>query len=95
MSRNDKLSNYKTAVYDAKGFTNVLYHNTIVVSYNDESISLNSGGYRTVTTKRKMNQASNQFNLEYSVFQKKGDWYVTYRGLTVPFEDGIMLMRAE
>ena len=53
-------------------------------------VTLDSGGWRTVTTKRKMNQAANQFGLIYSVFQRKGQWFVALVGNTVvPFVDGM------
>ena len=39
-----------------------------------------------------MNQASNQFNLGYQVFQKDFDWYVEWEGKTLDFfEDTIIL----
>lgn len=47
----------------------------------------------TVTTKRKMNQAANQFGLGYGVFQRKGDWFVTTRGGEFPFKDGMRIDR--
>ena len=32
-----------------------------------------------------MNQAGNQFNLGYSVYQEKGQWFCTFKGETKPF----------
>lgn len=56
--------------------TSVRYHNTDVVRFSPRWIVLNTGGWRTATTKTRMNQTSRQFNLEFKVFQKKGEWYV-------------------
>lgn len=64
------------------GVTRITYHSTDVVSFDRNEIILNTGGYRTVTTKNRMNQASRQFNLGYSVFQRNHEWYVAYKGLT-------------
>lgn len=64
------------------GFYTVQYHATKVVQFNDEIIKLNHGGYKTATTKTRMNQASNEFRLGYHVFQKDGRWYVQHKGDT-------------
>jgi hypothetical protein len=65
----------------------VVYHNTIIVNAISEKVLLSTGGYATVTTKRKMNQASHQFGLGYSVFQKNFAWYVTTKAGTFAFAD--------
>ena len=75
----------KVAV-DSEGVLRVTYHGTHVVTvYPEGRIVLNTGGYFTVTTKTRMNQASNQFNLGFLVFQKDFDWYVDIDGHTLEF----------
>lgn len=70
----------------------VTYHKTQVVRRQiDGAIVLNSGGWRTVTTKNRMNQTSNQYYLGYSVYQKSGEWFVNWRGEVLRFRDGITL----
>lgn len=76
MSQTRKVSGVKTSVRVVNGETAVRYHSTDVVSFDCKKITLRSGGYRTLTTKLRMNQASNQFDLGYSVYQKDGGWYV-------------------
>ena len=71
----------------------VTYHWTDVVCWDNKKIILSSGGYRTVTTKRRMNQASEQFGLGYRVFQKDYEWYVEYKGKVYDYYDGIVLKR--
>jgi hypothetical protein len=71
----------------------VWYHGTCVVEFNPARIRLHSGGWRTATTKLRMNQASNQFKLGYSVYQKNHAWLVDFNGQTLPFEDGMILQR--
>jgi hypothetical protein len=68
------------------------YHETEVVKANDCFIILNTGGWFTVTTKTRMNQASNEFSLGYSVYQKKGFWYVDYKGKTYLFNDEVLTL---
>ena len=73
--------------------TVVTYHGTEVVAFNKREIVLRNGGYRTVTTKRRMNQVSDEFCLGFRVFQKDHDWFVEYRGETHEFFDGMVLYR--
>lgn len=93
MPRMDKLSNYRTTIHsDADGWSHVVYVKTPIVSWNDGTIILNSGGWKTVTTKRKMNQASNQFALGFGVYQKARSWFVALPdGQSVPFVDGMQI----
>ena len=65
----------------------VEYHNTKVVSWNDTEIILDTGGYFTATTKTRMNQASNQFNLGYRVYQKRFNWFVEHNNQVYEFTD--------
>jgi hypothetical protein len=77
----DKLSTYRTTVAPAAdGGTVVTYVSTPIVHIHpDRSVTLRSGGYQTVTTKRKMNQAARQFGLGYVVFQCDFEWFVALR----------------
>lgn len=74
---------------DAIIFT--LYH-TPIVTVSKHEIVLNHGGYRTVTTKRRMNEISEELMLGYAVGQSKGEWHVRYMGRTAPFEGNIIRM---
>ena len=68
------------------------YHRTaVVVVLPDGSIRLDSGGYQTVTTKRAMNQASNQDDLGFRVFQRDHEWFVMWQGRELEFVDGMLL----
>lgn len=72
----------------------VTYHDTIVIEFDDNQIILNTGGYKTTTTKRRMNQASKQFSLGIEVFQRKREWYVTQGNLVKQFiGDRVLLHR--
>lgn len=83
-----------TSIRTEAGMTHVRYHKTDVVSFNDDTITLRSGGWRTVTTKTRMNQAAHQFELGYSVWQRKGEWYVaTPDGRTLEFYNGMTFDR--
>jgi len=82
-----------TKVSENKGHTLVRLYRTYVVKFSDSVIILNTGGYRTVTTKDRMNQTSKEYFLDYSVYQVKGVWYVEYRGQVYPFVKNILTLR--
>jgi len=98
MARYNQLSTYRTTwTHDAcRG--SVTYVNTCIVKWDGEHVTLDSDGWQTVTTKRKMNQAANQFGLRFCVYQKRGKWFVDiknliavpyWRGLAIPYRDGM------
>lgn len=94
MARMDKLSTYRTNIMATADRLAVVYASTLIVDKVGDSITLDSGGWQTVTTKRKMNQASRQFALGYSVYQRNYKWFVDLpNGATVPFEDGMSFNR--
>lgn len=93
MPRMDKLSNYKTTVATVGDHVTVTYQKTAIVRFNDSEVILDSGGWETVTTKRKMNQAANQFGLPYGVYQKDYIWYVSTAQGDVLFRDGMVINR--
>jgi len=93
-----KVGSHKTSIITENGMTKVIYHNTPVVSFNDKEIILNSGGWLTNTTKTRMNQAANQYNLGYNVYQEKKVWYVSLKDVngnyySLPFNDGFKIHR--
>lgn len=89
--RNKKVLKNKRATiiaYHDDGI-DLIYHNTAVVTYKkDNTIRLNSGGYRSITTKARMNDALG--NRGY-VFQKNYKWYFHAGGITREFVDGITI----
>lgn len=97
MPSTSRLSRYRTIVLHdaATGIVAVTYIRTRIVHASPAGIVLNSGGYRTVTTKRKMCQTAAEFGLNFSVFQKNHEWFVRdgVTGQTHEFFDGITLAR--
>jgi hypothetical protein len=68
-----------------------LYDTDIVeISVPKREVTLVSGGYKTATTKRRMNQMSEDFNLGFRVYSRGKVWYVqTESGQHLIFLDGI------
>ena len=101
MSRNNTVGSHKTAVFtDSDGNLCVIYHKTCVwKKAPNGTVTLNSGGYLTRTTKLRMNQAFRQFcgPETFGVFQRKGEWWVSkYAGNGIhlpefPYRDGMVL----
>lgn len=99
----NKLSNYHTTWEHDATRGSVTYIHTRIVAWDGDTVTLNSDGWQTVTTKRKMCQAANQFGLRFCVYQKSGEWFVDVRnprdvfeatgnywqGLKIPFRDGM------
>jgi hypothetical protein len=62
------------------------YRRTPVASKLGNRITLNTGGWFSNTTKRRMNQFSNNFcNGVFSVFQRNYQWFVSIHGKELPF----------
>jgi len=70
------------------------YHSTVVARIEDGKVILNTGGWETPTTKKRMNQFAEMMGLNYTVFQKDFEWFVQvgkddpipFDGNTVKFE---------
>ena len=83
------MNNYiNTSIYTGSddALTVKLHNTEIVKIYSDKigvrhsgKIKLNLGGWKTVTTKKRMNEASDAFmpgGLGFRVYQKDFEWYI-------------------
>lgn len=96
MSQLQRIGTRSTTVHtNEDGMTQVVYHSTAVVSFNDKVIILNTGGWDTLTTKTRMNQASNQFRLGYNVYQKDFEWFVSFKGKVTPFTEHTLTLNRQ
>lgn len=85
MVQMQKVSGVATKVIRQPGLLIVRYHSTDVVIVDRGEITLNTGGWKTATTKNRMNQAAAEFRLNYRVYQMNGNWYVLWNGVEYPF----------
>jgi len=85
MASMHKVGKTATTVRQDNGIISVVYHATEVVRVEGGVITLNTGGWFTNTTKTRMNQAANQFGLDFYVSQCRGQWYATHKGETQEF----------
>jgi hypothetical protein len=95
MPRTNKLSTYATTISGDNGTMRVTYHRTTIVEWTDESITLRTGSWDTVTTRRKMNQAFRQFGLGFSVYRRDHESFVDLPdGRTLELEREMTFPRA-
>jgi len=86
------IGTHKTTQQVKDNTLSVVYHNTEVVKViNSEQVILNNGGFYTATTKRRMNQASLQYNLGFSVYQSDFTWYVRIGDDIEEYYNGIVI----
>ena len=96
MAQTARIGKTATKIYRDGDVTRVQYHNTDAVKFDQERIELFTNGWNTKTTKLRMNQASQQLNLGYYVYQKDGEWHViTPRGNDLVFDRWITFRRGE
>ena len=94
--KNPKVRQKKaTTVSKDNGTTVKLYQTDIVKILSNGDIQLNSGGHKTATTKRRMNEVADEFELYFKVFAKGGVWYISTEDRLEPpqtfeFYDGII-----
>ena len=93
MAQQCKVDKHKTNIFTNDGHTVVQYCETQIVRFSANEIILDSAGWRTATTKTRMNQTSRQYNLGFKVYQKNYSWFVWYNGETLDFEDKMVLVR--
>lgn len=90
-----QIGRHKTAVrINANGELEVQYHQTVVFQRTKVGdIILRTGGYKTATTKKRINQSFSALGFPaVGIFQKDFEWFVRLPGNhTVPFRDGIQI----
>jgi len=94
MSQQHTVGSHATTISTTDRTTAIKYQNTDVVTFNSDTITLNSDGWLTMTTKLRMNQASNQYNLGYRVHQRAGEWLVDLPdGTRIDYKDNMTITR--
>ena len=87
-----KINNNTFSYNDGSSQKVIRLHNTDIMHFQDNgSIMLDSGGWRTVTTKARMNEYLPSY---YQVYQKNYTWYVSDGLGSIPFYDGMTLPSA-
>ena len=69
-------------------------HRIATFDHNLKAVKVSSCGWQTVTTKSRLNAILSEVKYGCSVFQKNFDWFVSFRGQTQDFIDGMILIDA-
>ena len=67
-------------------------HQIATVDHATNAVKVSSCGWQTVTTKSRLNAILSEVKYGCSVFQKQWNWYVSFRGQTQDFMDGMILL---
>ncbi|HMN10700.1 MAG TPA: hypothetical protein PKD55_00075 [Bellilinea sp.] len=68
----------------------VRYHATDVVTYYPDRVVLNSGGWRTSTTRARISEALHGIP-DTALVQRDWEWYLVVDGHEIPFTDGMAI----
>ncbi len=91
MSQTQIFRGVQTRITRIGGTTQFIYRGTTVVELVDGGIILRNGGWSSVTTKLRMNQAANQFGLGFVVYQEAFAWFVVTKDGTYDYSDGMRI----
>lgn len=86
--RSRKIDNNTVEYFNSEGARKIRLHDTDIFIEKDGFIWLNSGGWRTVTTKDRLNKYTPS---GWRVGSEKGMWNVSTPAGRFPFRDGIVL----
>lgn len=87
MAQSQKVRGGNTTVAFESDSIIVTFYGTVVASVRRDTegssyVKLNNGGFSTSTTKLRMNQFANEYcSGAFSVYQRKGDWFVAIEGV--------------
>jgi hypothetical protein len=89
------IKKYKTKVYlDESDRKCVKLHDTVVfiLDKDNHTVTLNTGGWESRTTKDRINAAAREFGIPIQVYQKNYEWFIDYgQNPKMPFYNGITL----
>lgn len=98
MAQTQKVRGTATSVGRTSDSIFVFYHETRVAKVARQDgkadakssyVTLDNGGYRTATTKLRMNQFASEYcSGAFSVYQKRHEWFLIIKGVDrhIPFE---------
>ena len=89
--KNWRLDNTEVAI-ESDGISVVYLYGKRIAEIGDDYIKLFDGGYRSATTKSRLNSILNAHGCNFDgVFQKKGEWFFhdSHRSIDFPFENGM------
>ena len=98
VNKNNWSNSNTQVIYNGNTDCSEIYlhgHKISVYDHNTNALKLNSFGYKTVTTKSRLNAILSELITGARVFQRQFDWYLSYNNQTVDFWDGMILSGGE
>ena len=90
-SQNWKNSNTEVTYSPERDASYVMLHGNHIATIGDTFIELYSCGYKTKTTKARLNAILQDHGNGARVYQRDFEWFVSDSGNTVPFTEGMIL----
>ena len=89
-------SNTRVEFNDSTNCSSVFLHGHRIatVCHETKAIKVDSCGWQTNTTKSRLNAILSEVKFGCSVFQKNFNWFVSFRGQTQDFIDGMILINS-
>ena len=81
-----------TQVVNIEGVSFVYLFNNLIAMVGDTWLELFDGGYKSATTKSRLNAILKEHGNSEYVYQKNFNWFVSTKYGDVPFNDGIKLV---
>ena len=87
-------SNTRVEFNDSTNCSSVFLHGHQIatVDHATNAVKISSCGWTTNTTKSRLNAILNEVKFGCSVFQKNFIWFVSFKGETTDFLDGMILL---
>lgn len=76
---------------DADNVSRVFLHGNHIATIGDNFVQLFDGGWRTATTKSRLNSLLFAHGANDHIFQKNFEWFVSINGQTDKFTNGMVL----
>ena len=80
-----------TEVVNIRGNAFVYLHGNHIATVFSDSMQIFDGGWRSNTTKSRLNALCYEFAYGCGVFQKNFEWFISSRAGTVDFDSGYVL----
>jgi predicted membrane-bound dolichyl-phosphate-mannose-protein mannosyltransferase len=80
-----------TQVVNIEGVSFVYLYNNLIAMVGDTWLELFDGGWKTNTTKSRLNAILKEHGNSESVYQKNYEWFVSTKDGDIPFNNGIKL----
>jgi len=89
---NKDLKIANSEVISCSNVSDVYLHGNLIARIGETWMELFDGGWRSATTKSRINSLLQAFGMEGErIFSKNFEWFIVYNGQTIPFFSGMRL----